>query len=118
MAERRASSRPLTPAFYAGMGVTTYLSWLVATTVGAIAGSFIPEPERFGLDFAFPAVVICLVLGFAKSWHAAPVVGASALVALLTQQLVGGTWFVVAGGLAGMILGVLLPAPPKAGDEP
>ena len=117
MAERRALSRPLTPAFYAGMGVTTYVWWVVATAVGAIAGSFIPEPQRFGLDFAFPAVVIWIVLGFAKSWHAAPVVAASAVVALLTHRFVEGTWFVVAGGLAGMIVAVLLPAPKQAADE-
>jgi 4-azaleucine resistance transporter AzlC len=117
MAERRASSRPLTPAFYAGMGVTTYVGWLIATTVGTIAGSFIRQPELFGLDFAFPAVVICLVLGFARGWRAAPVVAASAIVALLTHRFVEGTWFVVAGGLAGMIAAVLLRAPKKAADE-
>jgi 4-azaleucine resistance transporter AzlC len=117
MAERRAVSRPLTPAFYAGMGVTMYVWWLVATTVGTIAGSFIPQPERFGLDFAFPAVVICLVLGFANNWRAAPVVAASAVVALLTNRFVEGTWFVVAGGLAGMVTAVLLPTPKKADDE-
>jgi 4-azaleucine resistance transporter AzlC len=117
MAERRALSRPLTPAFYAGMGVTTYVWWLIATAVGAIAGSFIPQPELLGLDFAFPAVVICLVLGFAKSWHAAPVVAASAMVALLTHRFVDGTWFVLAGGLAGIVVAVLLPAPKKADDE-
>jgi 4-azaleucine resistance transporter AzlC len=117
MAERRALSRPLSPAFYAGMGLTTYVSWLIATTVGAVAGSFIPQPELLGLDFAFPAIVICLVLGFSKSWHAAPVVAASAVVALLTHRFVEGTWFVVAGGLAGMVVAVLLPAPNKAADE-
>ena len=117
MAERRALSRPLTPAFYAGLGVTTYVSWVLATAAGAIAGSLLPQPERFGLDFAFPAVVICLVLGFAKSWRAAPVVAASALAALVTHQVVEGTWFVVAGGLAGMIAAVLLPAPRKTDDE-
>jgi 4-azaleucine resistance transporter AzlC len=118
MAERRALSRPLTPAFYAGMGGTLYLWWLLATMVGTIAGSFIPKPELLGLDFAFPAVVICLVLGFAKSWHAAPIIAASAAAALLTHEYVEGTWFVVAGAAAGMIAAVLLPAPEKAADEP
>jgi 4-azaleucine resistance transporter AzlC len=117
MAERRALSRPLTPAFYAGMGVTTYVWWVLATAVGAIAGSLISNPELLGLDFAFPAVVICLVLGFARSWHAAPIVAASAIVALLTHRLVEGTWFVVAGGLAGMIAAVLLPAAEETPDE-
>jgi predicted branched-subunit amino acid permease len=100
------------------MGVTTYVSWLIATAIGAIAGSFIPQPELLGLDFAFPAIVICLVLGFSRSSRAAPVVAASAIVALLTHRFVGGTWFVVAGGLAGMIAAVLLPAPKTSDDEP
>jgi predicted branched-subunit amino acid permease len=36
---------------------------------------------------------------------------------LLTHRFVEGTWFVVAGGLAGMIVAVLLPAPKQAADE-
>jgi 4-azaleucine resistance transporter AzlC len=117
MAERRILSRPLTPAFYAGMGLTMYIGWLSTTAVGAIAGSLVPQPELLGLDFAFPAVVICIILGFAKGWHAAPVVAASAIVALLTHRFVEGGWFVVAGGVAGMITAVVLSAPNNARDE-
>jgi 4-azaleucine resistance transporter AzlC len=114
--ERHALSQPLTPAFYAGAGLTLYLYWVLVTGLGTIVGGYVPKPELFGLDFAFPAVFICLVMGFAKDWRAAPVVIASATAALVTHRLFGGTWFVIAGGIAGMVAAISLP-PPEQADE-
>lgn len=114
MAERRALAGELTPAYYAGIGLTLYLWWLFVTACGTLIGSFIPDPYALGLDFAFPCVVICLVLGFAKDWRILPVIAASAVGALITTRLVDGPWFVLAGGFCGMIAAVLVPE--KAGD--
>ncbi|MEQ1770981.1 MAG: AzlC family ABC transporter permease [Devosia sp.] len=116
MAERRALGKPLTPAFYLGAGGTMYVWWLIVTAVGTVIGSYVSDPVALGLDFAFPCVVVCLVLGFAKGFRTVPIVLVSAAVALLTQRLIGGTWFVIAGGLAGMLVAMLLPAP--AADGP
>jgi 4-azaleucine resistance transporter AzlC len=112
--ERRAFAQPLTPAFYAGAGLTLYLAWVLGTALGTVLGSLVRNPERLGLDFAFPAVFICLVMGFARSWRAAPVILASAAAALITRELVGGTWFVIVGGLAGMTVAAILPPAPPA----
>lgn len=108
--ERRALTQPLTPSYYLGAALSLYVTWQLATVTGAVLGSLIPNPERFGLDFAFPATFICLVMGFAKNWRAAPVIGVSALTAILVKQMVGGTWFVIAGGLAGIAVAAMLPA--------
>jgi 4-azaleucine resistance transporter AzlC len=110
--ERRAALLPLTPAYYAGAGLTMYVVWFVATVVGTGIGATLPKPEAFGLDFAFPAVFICMVMGFATSWRAAPVIAASAATALVAHSLFGGTWFVILGGLAGMIAAAALPPKP------
>src|SRR5690606_16539757 len=66
MAEARASSTVLTPAFYAGLSVLFYLNWVVGSLAGALLGAFLGDPALIGLDFAFPAVFIVLVTGFLK----------------------------------------------------
>lgn len=107
--ELRAARTPLTPAFYAGAGLTMYAAWAIGTGIGAGLGSLIAQPQRLGLDFAFPAVFLCLVLHFARSWRAAPPIAAAAAAALLARHFAGGTWFVIAGGLAGMAAAAALP---------
>jgi 4-azaleucine resistance transporter AzlC len=110
VSERCALSRPLTPAYYAGAGLTMYVVWQVATALGTKIGAYVPNPEAFGLDFAFPTVFICMVMGFAKSWRAAPIIAASAAAALIARHLFGGTWYVIVGGLAGMAAAMALPS--------
>lgn len=111
--EQHARRAPLTPAYYAGVAAPMYLVWVSSTALGTIAGEAIPDPARFGLDFAFPAVFLCMVTGFARSWRAAPVVLASAATALLVHHFAGGTWYVIAGGLAGMAAAAALPPRPE-----
>jgi 4-azaleucine resistance transporter AzlC len=112
--ERRAAERPLTPAFYAGVGLTMYGVWLAATIVGTIAGGLIPRPEIFGLDFAFPAVFIGMVVSFAKSWRAVPIIAASAIAAFIAHRALHGAWYVIIGALAGMA--VAFAERPRADD--
>lgn len=108
LAERRALAGGLTPGYYLGIGLTLYALWAVSTVIGAQLGGLIADPERWGIDFAFPAIFICLVLGFARDWRAVPVIAVSAAVALAVQQIAGGSWFVIAGGLAGMAVAAAL----------
>lgn len=108
--ERRALGQPLTPAYYFGAAIPLYLNWNLFTGIGAILGDFMPDPERFGFDFAFPAIFICLVAGFVRNWRAVPVILASALAAMIVHHLVAGTWYVIAGAAAGMAAAIALPA--------
>lgn len=107
--ERRANSTPITPAYYFGVALCLYVIWAVSTALGASLGTLIPDPKLFGFDFVFPAVFICLVVGFAKSWRSVPIVLASALVAVSVKLYFGGTLYIIAGGLAGMGVATLLP---------
>ena len=100
--ERRASATPLTPAYYFGVALCLYILWACGTALGASLGAYIPDPKLFGFDFVFPAVFICLVIGFAKSWRTVPVILASALVAVAVKSYFGGTVYIIAGGLSGM----------------
>ena len=55
-----------------------------------------------GLDFAFPAVFIVLLMGFWKGRETGFVLLASASAAYLTHALVPGAWYIAAGALAGL----------------
>ncbi|GLS75781.1 branched-chain amino acid ABC transporter permease [Oharaeibacter diazotrophicus] len=115
--ERRALEGPLTVPFWFGAGLFLFLSWQCMTVLGTLLGSLIREPERFGFDFAFPAIFIALALGFWKGWRTAPVMAASALVAVAVHAAVPGAWYVVAGAGAG-ILAAVLAAPADAEVRP
>ena len=43
-------------------GVSLYLAWIVGTTIGVFAGSLLGDPARFGLDAAFPALFLALLV--------------------------------------------------------
>lgn len=45
-----------------GLNITAYLNWLFANLIGAYFGQWITNPERFGLDFALPAMFIGLLV--------------------------------------------------------
>lgn len=113
LAEKRARSRLLTPAYWFGMVVPFVCCWLTTTTLGAIVGAAFGDPKRLGADFAFTALFIALTASFWKGrvtfWTVAAAGGASAV----TYTLVGPPWHVAAGALSGLLAAWL-----AAGSEP
>jgi len=107
MAEARARKATLTPAFFAGLSVLFYLNWIACTLAGALLGAFLGDPAVIGLDFAFPAVFIVLVMGFWKGAATGMVLIASALASILVHYLVPGAWYIAAGAAAGLVAAVV-----------
>lgn len=113
LAEARALAAPLTPAFYAGLAVPLFLTWVPSTIAGALFGSLFGNPAAVGLDFVFSAMFIGLVVGFRTTPAWLPVVVTSAAVSALTYHVLPAPWFVIAGGLTGVaVAAVLAPAKP------
>lgn len=54
--------KPVTAKWTHGLNLMAYLSWIFATFLGGLLGSFIPDPELLGLDFALVAMFIGLFL--------------------------------------------------------
>lgn len=97
-----------TVPFMLGVGVLAWLAWMASTLAGRILGAFIDDPARYGLDFAFTATFIALLLGMWKGrGDLVPWIG-GALIAILVAQLVPGNWYIIAGGLGGSLLGALV----------
>lgn len=107
MAEKRAMAAPLTPAWYAGIAIPFYIVWLMATLAGALAGTAIGDPRALGLDFAFTAVFIVLVVGFWKGRETGLILIASGLAAIVAHRLVPGAWYIAAGATAGIAAAAL-----------
>lgn len=92
-----------------GSNLAIAIGWFPATLVGFAAGGRIGDPEEWGLDFAFTAVFASMLFsGYRSKRDLAPWV-ASGLVASAVWWIVDGTWYVVAGGLAGVAVAMLRP---------
>lgn len=94
-------------AFLVGTGVLSWLAWMLSTLSGRVLGAFIDDPTRYGLDFAFTATFIALLLGMWKGrgdlipW----IVGG--LAAIVAARLIEGNWYIIIGGLVGSFAGAL-----------
>lgn len=85
LAERRAMRRPITPAYWFALAPALPIAWL---------GSFLGDPERLGVDFAFTALFIGLVAAFWRGPVTGFTIAASGMASALT--------YVAAGAFAGI----------------
>jgi len=103
MAEMRAGGTDA--GFFVGSGLALWSFWLAASLVGRSFGGLLPTPERLGLDFIGTAVFIALT---GRMWRGrrdlAPWLIAG-IAALVGQAMLPGAWYLLAGGLAGSLVG-------------
>jgi 4-azaleucine resistance transporter AzlC len=103
ISQMRAGGRDA--GFLLGSGLAIYSFWIVASLIGRLFGAVIEQPERFGLDFVSTAVFVALAVGLWRGrGEILPWLVAGG-VALLVQWLLPGTWYLIAGGLAGSLVG-------------
>jgi len=103
---------PATIPYLAGLNVSSYLSWVGSSFLGASLGSIITNTEQLGLDFALPAMyTILLILVISERKHLL-VAGASALVCLVVACLfpatLGNLSNIIIASLAAATLGVII----------
>jgi 4-azaleucine resistance transporter AzlC len=87
----------------------TFIPWNLATLGGVLLGAQIPEPARLGIDVIVPAAMIGLAVGLMTGRRelVAGIVGAGVAVgtALVSSPAVG----IVAGGIIGPLVALLVP---------
>lgn len=66
-----------------GAGTLLYAAWVVGTTLGVLGGKLIGDPNKLGLDAAFPALFLALLVGQIRSRRAAAAAIAGGAIALL-----------------------------------
>jgi 4-azaleucine resistance transporter AzlC len=104
--ERRALERPITASYFLGVAFPLWPTWFVFCALGAGLGNRLGDTRWFGLDFAFAAMFIALLAGFWKGASTALVLLSSAVVALLAKIYLPGAWYIILGGVAGMLTAV------------
>lgn len=95
-------------AFLMGGGVLAWISWMSTNMIGYGLGSAIDDPARWGLDFAFTATFLALLLGMWKGRGDIVPWLVAALAAILTARFVEGNWHILVGGIAGSLAGAFL----------
>jgi 4-azaleucine resistance transporter AzlC len=105
--ERRALERPISASYFAGVALPLWPTWFLFSALGAYLGNALGDTARFGLDFAFAAMFIAVLASFWKGTSTALVLVASAAVAVLVKLYVPGAWYIILGGLAGMLVAVV-----------
>ena len=106
--ERRALVRPLSLGYFIGVAVPLWPTWFLCSTLGAFLGQALGDPAAIGLDFAFAAMFISILVGFWKGPRTGAVIAASALAAILGKLYVPGAWYIMLGGVSGVAAAVLL----------
>jgi 4-azaleucine resistance transporter AzlC len=104
-------------AAYWACGIGLFVAWNVGVVLGAFAGTAISDTDAFGLDAAFPAVLLALVLPSLRDRATRLPVLIGVLAALAA------TPFLPAGlpvlfALAGMVAGVAAKEPKDREPEP
>ncbi|NLJ72276.1 MAG: AzlC family ABC transporter permease [Syntrophomonadaceae bacterium] len=62
VAINRYQNRAASASYMAGLNLTSHLGWVGSTILGAVLGSLITNTDKIGLNFALPAMYICLLV--------------------------------------------------------
>jgi 4-azaleucine resistance transporter AzlC len=96
------------PAFMLGCGTLAWIAWVASTLTGRLLGAVIDDPTTYGLDFAFAATFLALLLSMWKGRGDLVPWLAGGAIATGVSMIVPGTWYIIAGGLGGSFIGALL----------
>lgn len=91
--------------FLLGTELSLFVTWNLATLVGALSAAAIPDPQRLGVDVVFPLAFLALLVPLVRGRIELVVALVSGVLAwLLAQRLPGGLPILVTG-VVGSLLG-------------
>jgi 4-azaleucine resistance transporter AzlC len=94
-----------------GAGLACYGGWVGGTAVGVVAGNLVGNPNRWGLDAAFPAMFLALLIPQLRSRQATTAAAAGAAIALVLVPLAPAGVPIIAA-TAACLVGLRRPAEP------
>ena len=103
--QRRAHA-PHDHWFHLGAALAMYLNWQLMTLIGIVAGTQLPDPASWGLDFAMVVTFIGMVAPLVRGRPMIACVVVSAVVAVAAYGLPNQLWLMLAS-LAGISAGLI-----------
>lgn len=100
--------RAITPWFYMGAAMALYSFWVISSGFGWLAGGIAPDAEKYGLGFVGTAVFLFLLNAMVRQRSDLLPIATAAAAAVAVSLWLPGTWYILAGGLAGSFAGVLM----------
>jgi predicted branched-subunit amino acid permease len=88
---------------FLGGALVVWVAWLSATMVGYLAGALVADPRAIALDLVLPIFFAAMLVPLWRGRRRAIAWGIAGAVALATEHLVSGWWFVITGALAGAV---------------
>ena len=86
-----------------GAGLLLLVGWVGGTAVGAVAGNLVADPASLGLDAAFPALFLALLVGQIKGRSRLLAAVGGALIALTLMPVAGPGIPIIAASVACLI---------------
>lgn len=108
LSEKRALTQHVSLAYFMGTALPMWVCWQASTTAGAVLGKSVGDPAALGIDFAFSAMFIGILMGFWKGKRTGVVLVAAGVAAALAKIYVSGAWYIVIGGVAGAVCAALI----------
>jgi 4-azaleucine resistance transporter AzlC len=94
--------------FLLGVELSLFMMWNLATLVGFLLGSAIPDPDRLGVDLIFPLAFLALLVPLVRTRAELVVALGSGAVAYVLAQVLPGGVSILATGIGGSLLGAFL----------
>ncbi len=95
-----------------GLNITAYINWSVATGIGVLLGSIMPDYKALGLDFALTAMFIGLLIsaikGNLKIRKAIIIIIISIITLIISVQVVSTSIGVILAAILGAVAGVVI----------
>lgn len=112
VAMTRYQNHSATASYMAGLNITSHIGWIGSSLAGALLGTLITNTDRIGLNFALPAMYICLLVFVVGKRNDALVAGISAVFCLLMGYFIPSSMAnlsnIIVATLVAATLGVLI----------
>lgn len=104
--------------YYFGSAIFMYVNWNIWTVIGIVAGQSIPDPGRFGLDFALIVTFIGMVIPMIKNRPIFASVIAASIAAVIFHPLPNNIGLLIAA-VIGVVVGITVEnmLPPQTAES-
>lgn len=103
---------------YALAAAMPVIPWVTATAIGYLGGELMPDPRVLGMDVVFPAAMAGLAVALITDRRTLVAAVAGGSISLAVALAIDPSVGVVAGGITGPLIAMLVPAAPGAPATP